>query len=48
MQKISQKSQNLIKISGFQNFVKSRFLTTLTNEKLLDFEDTVLKFYVQA
>ena len=34
MQKFSQKSQNLSKISGFQNFAKWRFRITLTNEKL--------------
>ena len=33
-EKISQKSQNLNKISEFQNFVKLRFCITLTNEKL--------------
>ena len=33
MQNISQKTENSSKISGFQNFVKWRFCTTLTNEK---------------
>ena len=34
MQNISQKSQNLSKISGFQNFAKLRFCITSTIEKL--------------
>ena len=34
MQKISQKSQNLSKISGFQYFAKLRFSISLINKKL--------------
>ena len=42
----SPKSQTLSEISGFQNFVKSRFSVTLTSKNCynsLDFEDTGLK-----